>query len=40
MWEGGVGCGAYVVDSFDPGVAARLTRFPNFWRDDAGSSTK
>ena len=36
MWEGGVGCGAYVVDSFDPGVAARLTRFPNFWRDDRG----
>jgi peptide/nickel transport system substrate-binding protein len=36
MWKGGVGCGCYVVENFEPGVSAKLKRFPNFWRDDRG----
>ncbi|NRB20933.1 MAG: ABC transporter substrate-binding protein [Rhodobacteraceae bacterium] len=28
------GCGAYVLDSFEPGVEARLTRNPNYWKTD------
>lgn len=28
------GCGGYVVDSFEPGVSARLTRNPNYWKAD------
>jgi peptide/nickel transport system substrate-binding protein len=30
----GVGAGGYVVDSFEPGVRTKLTRFPNYWRED------
>jgi peptide/nickel transport system substrate-binding protein len=28
------GCGGYVVQSFDPGVQATLTRTPNYWKPD------
>ncbi|SNT36557.1 ABC transporter substrate-binding protein [Tropicimonas sediminicola] len=28
------GCGPYVVDKFDPGVEALLTRNPNYWKSD------
>lgn len=26
------GCGAYQVDGYDPGVSARMTRNPNYWK--------
>ena len=29
------GCGGYVVDAFEPGVAASLTRYPDYWKPDA-----
>ena len=35
-WRPGVGCGAYRLLEFDPGVVARLERDPNHWRDDRG----
>ncbi|AZV79735.1 ABC transporter substrate-binding protein [Parasedimentitalea marina] len=28
------GCGAYVVDNFEAGVEARMTRNPNYWKTD------
>lgn len=28
------GCGAYKVDAFEPGVEARLSRNPNYWKTD------
>ena len=28
------GCGGYIVDKFDPGVEAVLTRNPNYWKAD------
>lgn len=28
------GCGPYKVDSFEPGVSAKLTRHPNYWKTD------
>ena len=28
------GCGGYVVDSFEPGVQATLSRNPNYWKSD------
>lgn len=28
------GCGPYIVDSFEPGVEARLSRNPNHWKTD------
>lgn len=28
------GCGAYVVSSFEPGVVAKMTRNPNYWKAD------
>ena len=30
------GCGAYVVDSYEPGVRAALTRNPNYWKAGRG----
>ena len=26
------GCGGYVLDSFEPGVRAKLTRYPDYWK--------
>ena len=31
----GVGAGGYVLDEFEPGVRSRVSRFPNYWREDA-----
>ncbi len=28
------GCGGYMIDSWEPGVAAKLTRNPNYWKTD------
>ncbi|RWP96677.1 ABC transporter substrate-binding protein [Mesorhizobium sp.] len=28
------GCGPYVVQSFEPGVSAKMTRNPNYWKSD------
>ena len=35
-WSAGVGCGAYKIDSFEPGVRASLSKHANFWREDRG----
>ena len=35
-WRSGIGCGAYRLVEFDPGVIARLERNEDFWRDDRG----
>ena len=35
-WAKAVGTGAYKVESFDPGVASRFVRNPNYWRSDLG----
>ena len=35
-WSSGIGTGGYVLDSFEPGVTAKLTRFPNYWKEGAG----
>jgi len=31
-WKSGIGAGGYKVDSYEPGVSARLSRFPNYWK--------
>ncbi len=33
-WGSKAGCGGYVLKEFEPGVRARLERFPNYWRSD------
>ncbi|WP_305987297.1 ABC transporter substrate-binding protein [Roseibium sp. MMSF_3544] len=35
-WQSGIGSGAYRLDEFDPGVAAKLSRHRNHWTDAAG----
>lgn len=35
-WQSGVGCGAYVLENFNPGVSAELRRNPNHWTDAVG----
>jgi peptide/nickel transport system substrate-binding protein len=35
-WQSGIGCGSYILDSFSPGVSARLKRNPNHWATDRG----
>lgn len=30
------GCGAYVLDSFEPGVSVKMSRNPNYWKADRG----
>lgn len=30
------GCGAYIVESFEPGVQATLNKNPNYWKSDRG----
>lgn len=32
-WQSGIGCGAYILESFEPGVSAELRRNPNHWND-------
>lgn len=34
-WRSGIGCGAYVLESFEPGVSAELRRNPDYWNDRA-----
>ena len=36
IWQGGMGTGAYVVNNFEPGVRAFLTRSPNYWKEGRG----
>ena len=31
-WQSGIGAGPYKVDSYEPGVSARLSRFGNYWK--------
>jgi peptide/nickel transport system substrate-binding protein len=33
-WRSGIGCGPYVIESFEPGVRAFATRNPNYWKSD------
>jgi len=35
-WKSGIGCGAYRLDEFKPGVSADLSRFENHWTDAVG----
>lgn len=35
-WKSGIGCGAYVLKEFEPGVHATFERNPNYW--NAGNS--
>nr|WP_309504586.1 ABC transporter substrate-binding protein [uncultured Roseovarius sp.] len=35
-WQMGSGAGAYTLDSYEPGIGARLTKNPNFWNSDQG----
>lgn len=32
-WQSGVGTGGYKLESFEPGVKAEYTRFPNYWKE-------
>src|SRR5262249_20567227 len=34
-WKSGDGTAGYVMKTFDPGVRALLTRFPNYWKPNA-----
>jgi len=35
-WESGAGTGAYVLESFEPGVRASMKRNPNYWKEGRG----
>lgn len=35
-WQSGVGCGAYAMKKFDPGVRVDLEKNPNYWKSDRG----
>lgn len=35
-WRSGIGCGAYKLTRFDPGVIATFERFGGFWDDNRG----
>jgi len=35
-WQSGIGCGAYVLKSFEPGVSVRMERFDGYWKKDRG----
>jgi peptide/nickel transport system substrate-binding protein len=35
-WQSGIGCGAYQLKDFQPGVSADLVRHANHWNDAAG----
>ncbi len=32
-WESGTGTGGYILESYEPGVLARLKRNPNYWKE-------
>jgi peptide/nickel transport system substrate-binding protein len=34
-WESGIGTGGYKLDSFDPGVNTKVSRNPNYWKENA-----
>ena len=31
-WQSGIGCGAYKLDNFEPGVSVELSRYQNSWK--------
>lgn len=33
-WQSGIGSGAYMLDSFEPGVRTLTKRHPNYWKSD------
>ncbi len=33
-WQNGEGCGAYMLESYDPGVRTLVKRNPNYWKSD------
>jgi len=33
-WQDGGGSGPYVLNNFEPGIRAEMTRFKNYWKDD------
>ncbi|MGI9419123.1 MAG: ABC transporter substrate-binding protein [Geminicoccaceae bacterium] len=33
-WQSGVGCGPYVMESWEPGVSARFKRHDGYWKSD------
>jgi peptide/nickel transport system substrate-binding protein len=35
-WQSGVGAGAYILQSFEPGVRAFLKKNPNYWKPNRG----
>lgn len=35
-WTSGDGCGAYKIESFEPGVVTKFSRHGSFWRNDRG----
>jgi len=35
-WKSGIGCGAYRLDHYEPGVSAELSRYENHWNDSVG----
>jgi len=35
-WQSGTGTGAYIIESFEPGVRATLKRNPNYWKEGRG----
>lgn len=34
LWRDGIGTGGYTLKRYDPGVAAELEKFPNYWNDE------
>lgn len=35
-WQSGIGTGAYIMESYEPGVRAKFYRNPNYWKEGAG----
>ncbi len=35
-WKSGVGTGAFVLESYEPGVSAKMKRNPNYWKEGRG----
>jgi peptide/nickel transport system substrate-binding protein len=35
-WASGIGTGAYIMESYEPGVRAKFKRNPNYWKANAG----
>ncbi|MBY6058733.1 hypothetical protein KUV33_20085 [Leisingera daeponensis] len=35
-FDAGIGTGGYVPESYEPGVKSRVTRNPNYWKEDRG----